>query len=971
VEERTVFQPSGVGSVRPGARLNGVYEIEKLVAQGGMGEVYRGFNIHTRDVVAIKMIRPESEFLDNPDVSELFRREASILFNLVHEAIVRYFTFSVDPDIRRAYLAMEFVDGPSLTKRLASSPLPLDEVRILQRRIGSALAAAHQLGVIHRDVSSDNIILPDGDVNKAKIIDFGIARSQRRDSRTIIGTGIAGKVNYMSPEQLGLAGGDVTFKSDIYSFGLVLAEALRGRPLDMSGSQAEIIEKRRVVPDLSSVDRSIRPLIQAMLQPLPEKRPASMAAVAAWESGEAGLAASRAPRVLRLPDAAREREPAGGRAVAMLAAVIVLASVGGAAYVFRGEIAQWGQSIVASAPPAPAKLPSVPETQTSALPHLPKEPGLVASPGSPGAASPASPLPPLASSAPPPSPPPLAPAPEAAPVAPVPEVAPARPAAPVAPAATAPPSAQGSEAITAAPPPLKEERASQDAASPETQQRLTTEEIVNALLAGKRKTNSAPPVNEPQQSEPIEPPAPAAPPPQNPQAAQTPGTNALADRTQLSPKEPTPGNAPQQSEPIKPPAPAAPPPQNPEAAQTPGTNAVAEGTQPSPKEPTLGSAPQQSEPIKPQVAPRTEKSETAPPSGPPPGSAQIARLEPPVAAQPVAVLAATAGAEFTSDLPRFSAGANGAALTLRAEPDAPPGLAFADLGFGASRISGTPTTPGPYAFDVVATEPSGLSARVGVKLLVAPAPAPAPPPAAEQTAPPPLTPEKSAPPAPQPQPVQKAELNPPPPPPLSPIEKARAFVKAFDGGDCFFIKRLGGADGQHAYQAVGRELESFKRFDSDYKKEVGVEADLTLALITPEECPSLDLVRLGAAAGDSAPRIALANYEIGRGKPLAGTIANLGGRRLYLVLVDNDGVARRLEAKTQPGGDAATFSVPITPRADSIGPMQVLLAIVSDAPIPALETFRPASLKSAGARLVDEARRASASVAADYFKFVN
>ena len=70
-----------------------------------------------------------------------------------------------------------------------------------------------------------------------------------------------------------MAGGDVTSKSDIYSLGLVLAEAARGRALDMSGSQAEVIDKRRVVPDLSDVDPAIRPLIQAMLQPLPENRP--------------------------------------------------------------------------------------------------------------------------------------------------------------------------------------------------------------------------------------------------------------------------------------------------------------------------------------------------------------------------------------------------------------------------------------------------------------------------------------------------------------------------------------------------------------------------------------------------------------------------------------------------------------------------------------------------------------------------
>ena len=258
-----------------------------------MGEVYRGFNIQTRDPVAIKMIRPELS--NNPDVFDLFRREASILHTLQHEAIVRYFVFSVDPDLRRAYLAMEFVDGPSLTSRLASGPLPLADVRILQKRIGSALDTAHRLGVVHRDISSDNVILPDDDVRSAKIIDFGIARSHRPGEGTIIGDGFAGKYNYVSPEQLGLAGGDVTLKSDIYSFGLVLAEALRGRPIDMSGSQAEVIEKRRAVPDLAGIDTSIRPLIQAMLQPLPANRPQSMAAVAAWEApGRAGLVLPRA-----------------------------------------------------------------------------------------------------------------------------------------------------------------------------------------------------------------------------------------------------------------------------------------------------------------------------------------------------------------------------------------------------------------------------------------------------------------------------------------------------------------------------------------------------------------------------------------------------------------------------------------------------------------------------------------------------
>ena len=307
-----------------------------------MGEVYRGFNIQTGDPVAIKMIRPE--FSSDPEIYELFRREASILHSFTHDAIVRYFVFSVDPQLQRAYLAMEFVEGPSLKKRLGLGPLPLADVRILQKRVASALEVAHEHGVVHRDISPDNLIMPDGDVRSAKVIDFGIARARRAGEETILGGGFAGKLNYASPEQLGLAGGDVTPKSDIYGFGLVLAEALLGRPIDMAGSQAEMIDKRRVVPDLSGIDPTIRPLIQAMLQPLPEGRPASMAEVAAWEP-----ATPKAARALRAPPVASERS---GRISALVGALIAVLSLGGAAYVFRDDLARWTGTFPAEAPSA-------------------------------------------------------------------------------------------------------------------------------------------------------------------------------------------------------------------------------------------------------------------------------------------------------------------------------------------------------------------------------------------------------------------------------------------------------------------------------------------------------------------------------------------------------------------------------------------------------------------------------------------
>ena len=143
-------------------------------------------------------------------------------------------------------------------------------------RLASGLAVAHEAGVIHRDLSPDNIVLPGGKVERAKIIDFGIARSASVGGETLLGGSFAGKYNFVSPEQLGMAGGEVTERSDIYSLGLVLAAALRGKTINMTGSQVDVIEKRRVVPDLTGIDPRMRPVLEAMLQPDPRNRPTSM-----------------------------------------------------------------------------------------------------------------------------------------------------------------------------------------------------------------------------------------------------------------------------------------------------------------------------------------------------------------------------------------------------------------------------------------------------------------------------------------------------------------------------------------------------------------------------------------------------------------------------------------------------------------------------------------------------------------------
>jgi len=358
--------------VAPGTRLNGIYEIETLIATGGMGEVYKGRAIQTGDPVAIKMIR--SDLAESDAAIALFRREASALHNLHHEAIVRYYVFSTEPVVGCTYLAMEFVDGQSLSDMLKRGPLSIEQVQSLQRRIATALEQAHEAGIVHRDISPDNIILPGGNVARAKVIDFGIARSAA--TGTVIGSGFAGKYNYVSPEQLGLFGGDVTGKSDIYSLGLVLAEALTGRAIDMGGSQVEVIEKRRKVPDLSAIDARMRPLLERMLQPKPEDRPGTMADVASWQIGQ--LQSGRAGKT------AARRRPGLVPLLGAAAAVAVLAIGGGVYFWSQADGGRSGAQTAAAppllAPPPASPALSPPSLEPSSVAQQPPAPALTPAP---------------------------------------------------------------------------------------------------------------------------------------------------------------------------------------------------------------------------------------------------------------------------------------------------------------------------------------------------------------------------------------------------------------------------------------------------------------------------------------------------------------------------------------------------------------------------------------------------------------
>ena len=124
------FRPAQHG-LPAGTRLNGIYEIDRVIGVGGMGEVYKGHEIQTGTVVAIKMLL--SEMAENEAALALFRREASALHYLMHDAIVRYFVFTIEPVLQRPYLAMEYVDGRSLADILEEGPLTLEALHRLTR----------------------------------------------------------------------------------------------------------------------------------------------------------------------------------------------------------------------------------------------------------------------------------------------------------------------------------------------------------------------------------------------------------------------------------------------------------------------------------------------------------------------------------------------------------------------------------------------------------------------------------------------------------------------------------------------------------------------------------------------------------------------------------------------------------------------------------------------------------------------
>lgn len=224
------FPPEGndplIGQV-----VAGRYRVEELIGQGGMGRVFKAVHVHMHKTVALKVLRPEMTAIRG--VLARFEREAVAAGRISHANVVAATDFGRMDSDGAFYLVLEYVDGPSLRRELKKGAFSVPRALNVAKQICEALAAAHQQGVIHRDLKPDNIsIVDDNGRDLVKVLDFGIAKfsdgasgTGEGEHQTRFGV-VMGTPRYMSPEQA--TGSPVDHRTDLYALGVILFEMLSG-----------------------------------------------------------------------------------------------------------------------------------------------------------------------------------------------------------------------------------------------------------------------------------------------------------------------------------------------------------------------------------------------------------------------------------------------------------------------------------------------------------------------------------------------------------------------------------------------------------------------------------------------------------------------------------------------------------------------------------------------------------------------
>jgi serine/threonine-protein kinase len=276
--------PLTTGDIEPGTILAGKYRIIDELGRGGMGNVYRAEHIIMGKVVALKVIHPLLSL--SPRFLEMFKAEARHAATFKHDNVLTVHDFGESEG--RFYLVMELLEGQNLKTlvRRSGSLVPERAFNIVLQ-ICSAVAAAHEKGIVHLDLKSENVFIldtPEGDV--VKVLDFGLAQLKEGASSDV-GDGLTiGTVGYMAPEQI--LGGDVDERTDVYAIGAMAYEMLTGKVPFPGETKEEILQSqingRRLKfpsnPVMKTIPRKARSAILATVDDNPAKRPGSVAALA-------------------------------------------------------------------------------------------------------------------------------------------------------------------------------------------------------------------------------------------------------------------------------------------------------------------------------------------------------------------------------------------------------------------------------------------------------------------------------------------------------------------------------------------------------------------------------------------------------------------------------------------------------------------------------------------------------------------
>jgi serine/threonine protein kinase len=248
-----------------GTTVNG-YEIHDQIGSGGQGAVYKAHDLEKDRIVAVKVIH--ADLMKDPSAIKRFQMEATIAFFLRHPCVVSLYDYWRDD--RGAWMVMRWFSGGSLRDQTRTAPLETERTVRMMNRICDALASAHLIKVVHRDLKPDNILFDEDD--NAYLTDFGAAKRMEVPALTQVGM-IVGSPSYFSPEHI--TDGVMTPRTDIYAMGVVLYETLTGKhPFgDISTMEMIVAQLRDPLPDIQIVRPDLTPEINEVIQRATQKNP--------------------------------------------------------------------------------------------------------------------------------------------------------------------------------------------------------------------------------------------------------------------------------------------------------------------------------------------------------------------------------------------------------------------------------------------------------------------------------------------------------------------------------------------------------------------------------------------------------------------------------------------------------------------------------------------------------------------------